>query len=154
MIFSLIISSVTQSCLTLCKPMDCSTPGFPVHHQLPELTETHVHQIGNAIQLSHPLSFPSRTFNLPQHQGLFQGVSSSYQGAKVLEVQLQHQSFHWTFGIDWFDLLAVQGTLKSSPTPQFKSINSLVLSFCYSPTLTFTHDYWKNHSFDYWNLSW
>ena len=87
-------SSVTQLWPTLCEPMDCSTPGFPVHHQLPELTETHVHQIGNAIQLSHPLSFPSRTFNLPQHQGLFQGVSSSYQGAKVLEVQLQHQSFH------------------------------------------------------------
>ena len=154
MIFSLITSSVAQSCLTLCKPMDCSTPGFPVHHQLPELTQTHVHQVGDAIQPSHPLSFPSRTFNLPQHQGLFQGVSSSHQGAKVLEFQLQHQSFHWTFGIDWFDLLAIQGTLKSSPKPQFKSINYLVLSFCYSPTLTVTHDYWKNHSFDSWNLSW
>ena len=66
-------SSGTQSCLTLCDPMDCSTPGLPVHHQLPELTQTHAHQVGDAIQPSYPLSSPSRpTFNLSQHQGLFQ----------------------------------------------------------------------------------
>ena len=74
--------------------MDCSMPGFPVYHQLLELTQTHVHQVSDAIQPSHPLSSPSSpTFNLSQHQGLFQGVSSSHQVAKVLELQLQHQSF-------------------------------------------------------------
>ena len=87
-------SSVTQSCPTLCDPMDCSTPGFPVHQQLPELTQSPVHQVSDAIQPSHPLLSPSPpTFNLSQHQGLFQGVSSSHQVAKVLELQLQHQSF-------------------------------------------------------------
>ena len=85
--------------------MDYSTPGLPGHHPLPELAETHVHQLGDAIQPSHPLSSPS-------------------------------------------DLLAVQGTLKSSPAPQFESINSSVLSFLSGPTLTSIHDYWENHSFD------
>ena len=74
--------------------MDCSTTGFPVHHQLPELAQTHLHQVGDAIQLSHLLLFPSPpAFNLSQNQGLFQRVSSLYQVAKVLEFQLQHQSF-------------------------------------------------------------
>ena len=78
--------------------MDCSMPGFPVHHQLPELAQTHVHQVGVAIQPSHPLSSPSPpTFNPSQHQGLFQSVSPSHQMDKVLELQLQHQSFQWTF---------------------------------------------------------
>ena len=91
-------SSVTQSCLTLCDPMDCSTPGFPVHHQLLELIKTHVHWVGDAIQPSHPLSSPfPPAFNLSQHQGLFQWVSSSHQVVKVLELQLQHQSFQWIF---------------------------------------------------------
>ena len=91
---SLQFSSVTQSCPALCDPMDCSTPGFPVHQQLPELTQSLVHQVSDAIQPSHPLLSPSPlTFNLSQHQGLFQGVSSSHQVAKVLELQLQHQSF-------------------------------------------------------------
>ena len=94
-------SSVTQSCLTHCDPMDCSTPGLPVHHQLPEFTQTHVHWVGDAIQPSHPLSFPSPAFNLSQHQGLFQGVGSSYQVAKVLELQLQHQSFQRIFRTDF-----------------------------------------------------
>ena len=90
-------SSVTQSCLTLCDPMNHSTPGLPVHHQLPEFTQTHVHQIGNAIQPSHPLSSSSPpAFNLSQHHGLSQWVSSLHQVAKVLEFQLQHQSFQWT----------------------------------------------------------
>ena len=83
--------SVTKSCLTLCNPMDCSTPGLPVHHQLLELAQTHVHWVSDAIQPSHPLSSPSPAFNLSQHQGLFQWVSSSHQVAKVME--LQHQSF-------------------------------------------------------------
>ena len=85
-------SSVTQSCPTLCDPMDCSMPGLPVHHQLLEPTQTH--RVGDAIQPSHPLSSPSpAAFNLSQHQGLFKRVSSSYQVAKVLGFQLQHQSF-------------------------------------------------------------
>ena len=82
-------SSVAQSCLTLCDPMDCSMPDFPVHHQLLEFTQTHVHCIGDAIQPSHPLLSPSPpTFNLSQHQGLFQWVNSSHEAAKVLEFQL------------------------------------------------------------------
>ena len=95
-------SSVVQSCPTLCTPMDCSVPGFPVHHQLLKLAQTHVHRVGDAIQPSHPLSSPSPpTFNLSQHQGLFQWVSSSHQVAKVLEFQLQHQSFQWIFRTDF-----------------------------------------------------
>ena len=90
-------SSVTQSCPTLCHPMNGSTPGLPVHHQLLEFTQTHVHWVGDAIQPSHPLSSPSPpALNLSQHQGLFQWVSSSHQVAKVLEFQLQNQSFQWT----------------------------------------------------------
>ena len=82
-------SSVDQYCLTLCNPTDCRMPGFPVHHQLMELAQTHVHQVSDAIQLSHLLLSPSPpTFNLSQHQSLFQGVSSSHQVAKVLELQL------------------------------------------------------------------
>ena len=89
-------SSVTQSCPTRCDPMNHSTPGLPVHHQLPESTQTHVH-VGDAIQPSHPLSSPSPpALNLSQHQALFQWVSSLHQVAKVLEFQLQHQSFQWT----------------------------------------------------------
>ena len=91
-------SSVAQSCPTLCDPMDCSTPGFRVHHQLPDLAQTHVHQVSNAIQLAHPLLSPSPpAFNLSQHQALFKWVSFSHQVAKVLEFQLQHQSFQWIF---------------------------------------------------------
>ena len=94
-------SSVTQSCLTLCNPMDCSTPGL-VHHQLLEFTQIDVHWVGDAIQPSHPLSSPSPlTFNLSQLQDLFQWVSSSHQVAKVLEFQLQHQSFQWTVRTDF-----------------------------------------------------
>ena len=92
-----IISSVTQSRLTLCNPMDCSVPGLPVHHQLPELTQTHVHWVSDAIQPPHPLSSSSPIFNLSQHQGLFKWVSSSHQVDNVLEFQLQHQSFQWIF---------------------------------------------------------
>ena len=90
-------SSVAQLCLTLCDPMNSSTPGLPVHHQLQESTQIQVHRVGDAIQPSHPLSSPSPpALNLSQHQGLFQWVSSSHQVAKVLEFQLQHQSLQWT----------------------------------------------------------
>ena len=90
-------SSVAQLCPTLCDPINRSTPGLPVHHQLPEFTQTCVHQVGDVIQPSHPLSSPSPpALNLSQHQGLFKSVSSLHQVAKVLELQLQHQSFQWT----------------------------------------------------------
>ena len=90
-------SSVDQLCLTLCNLMNSSMPGLPVHHQLPELTQTHVHWVDDAIKQSHPLSSSSPlALNLSQHQGLFQWVSSSHEVAKVLEFKLQHQSFQWT----------------------------------------------------------
>ena len=106
----------------LCNLMDSSMPGLPVHHQLQEFTRTHVHWVGDAIQPSHPLSSPfPPTLNISQHQGFFKWVSYLHQVAKVLEFQLQHQSFQWTpfqwtlisFRMDWLDLLAVQGTLKN-----------------------------------------
>ena len=98
-------SSVAQLCPTLCDPMNHSTPGLPVHHQLPEFTQTHVHRASDAIQPSHPLSSPSLPVpNPPQHQSLFQGVNSSHEVAKVLEFQLQHHSFQRT---PRADLLAV-----------------------------------------------
>ena len=147
-------SSVPQSCPTLCDPMDCSTQGFPVHHQLPELAQTHVHQVGDAIQPSHPLSSRSPAFSPSQNQGLFQWGSYLHQLAKVLEFQFHHQSFQWKFTTDLLSDGLVgspcspRDSQETSPTPQFKSINSLVLSFLYGPTLTSIHDHWKNHSFD------
>ena len=95
-------STVAQLCLTLCDPVNCSTPGFPVHHKLPEFAQTPIHSVGDAIQPSHPLSCPlPPAFDLSQHQGLFQWVGSSYQVAKLLERQLQHQSFQWIFRTDF-----------------------------------------------------
>ena len=95
-------SSVAQAYLTLWNPMDCSTPGLPVHNQIPEFTQPHVHWVGDAIQLSHPLSSPSPpAFNPSQHQGLLHWVSSLHQVAKVLEFQVQHQSFQWIFRTDF-----------------------------------------------------
>ena len=145
-------SSVTQSCPNLCDPTDCSSLGFLVVHYLLEFTQTHVHWVGDAIQPSHPLSSPSPpTFNLSQHQGLFQLISSSHQVAKVLEFQLQHpvntqdwSPLGWT-GWIWSPC-SPRDSQESSPTLQFKSINSSVLSFLHSPTLTSIHDHWKNHS--------
>ena len=103
--------SVAKSCRTLCDPMNCSTPGFPVLHYLQEFAQTHVYWVSDAIQSSHPLSPPLPALNLSQHQGFFLWVSSLHQVAKVLELQLHHQSFQWisgliSFRIDWFDLLA------------------------------------------------
>ena len=149
-------SSVTQSCPAICHPIDCKTAGLPVHHQLPEFTQTHVHWARDAIQPSSPLSSPSPpAFNLSQHQGLFKswllsqfftsggqmiGVSAS---ASLLPMNIQ----------GWFPCCP-RDSLESSPTPQFKSISSSVLSFLYSPTLTSIHDCWKNHSFDETDLCW
>ena len=126
----------------------------PCHHQLQESTQTHVHQVSDAIQPSHPLSSSSPAPNPSQHQGLFKWVSSSHQVAKVLEFQPQHQCFQW---IPRTDLLqdglvgspwSPRDSQESSPTPQFKSRNSSALSFLYSPTLTSIHDHWKNHRLD------
>ena len=112
-------SSVAQSCPTLWDPVNCSTPGLHVHHQLPESTQTHVHWVGDTIQPSPLLSSPSPpTLNLSHHQGVFKWVSSLHLVAKVLEFQLnispsnEHPGLI-SFRMDWLDLLAVQGTLKS-----------------------------------------
>ena len=149
-------SSVAQSCLTLCDPMNCRTLGLPVHHQLLESTQTTIH----LSQWCHPtisssvIPFFSCLRSFPASQGLFKWVSSSHQVAKVLEFQLQHQSFKWTPRTDllWDGLVgspcSPRDSQRASPTPQFKSINSSAISFLYSPTLTFIHDYWKNHSLD------
>ena len=119
-IVSVQFSSVPQSCPTLCDPMNCSTPGLPVHHQLPELAQTHVHWVGDAIQPSHSLLLPSPpAFNLSQRQGLFKWVSSSHQVATKywsfsFSMSLSNEySGLVSFRMDWFYLLAVQGTLKS-----------------------------------------
>ena len=159
--FLLQFRSVAQPCPTLCNPMDCSMPGLPVRHQLPELAETSVHLVGDAIQPSHPLASPSPpVFILSQHQGLSQWVSSSHQVATVLEFQLQHQSFQWIFRTDFLYDRVVwspccpRDSPESSSTPQFKSLNSLALSFLYSSILTSIHDYWKNYSFDETDLCW
>ena len=148
-------SSVTQSCPTLGDPMNCSRPGLPVHHQLPESTQTHVHRVSDAIQPSHPLSSPSPpALNLSQHLGLFQWLNSLHEVAKVLEFQVQHQSFQWTPRTDLLQDGLVgspcspRDSQESSPMSQFKSNNSYFLSFLYSPTLTSIHDHWKNHSLD------
>ena len=155
MFISVQFSSVAQSCLTICNPMNHSTPGLPVRHQLPEFTQTHVHQGSDAIQPSHPLLSPSPPAPNPsQHQNIFQWVSSSHEVAEVLEFQLQHQSFHWTPRTDLLQNGLVgspcnpRDSQESSPTPQLKSINSLALGFLHSPTLTSIHDHWKNHSLD------
>ena len=131
---------------TLSEPMDYSTPGLPVHYQLPEFTQTHVHWVGDAIQLSHSLSFPSPpTINLSQDSGLFQWVSSSYQVAKVLKFQLQYQCFEWIFRtdlffrIDWLDALAVQGNLKS--LLQHHSSKASILQCSTLFTVQFSHPY-------------
>ena len=105
-------SLVAQSCPTLCDPMNYSTPGLPVHHQLPEFTQTHVHRVGDGIQPSHPLSSPTPAPNPSEHRGLFRWVNSSHEVAKVCGQR--PKSFQWTTRtIDWLNLFAVQGTLKS-----------------------------------------
>ena len=154
-------SSVAQSCLTLHNPMNHSTPGLPVHHQLPEFIQTHAHGVDDAIQPSHLLLSPSPPAPNPsQHQGLFQWVNSSHEVAKALEFQLQHQCVQWTQKTDLlYDGLvgspcSPRDSQESYPTPQFKSINILALSFLHSPTLTSTHDHWKNHSLDQMDLCW
>ena len=154
-------SSVTQSCLTLCDPMGCSTPGFPVHHQLPKFAQIHVYPVGDAIQPSHPLSSPSPpTFNLSQGQDLFQWVSSSHQVARVLEFSASASVFPMNIQ-DWFPwgltgLISLQfkvlSRVFSNTTVQKHQF--LSLSFLDGPALTSIHDYWKNYSFDCMNICW
>ena len=150
--------SVTQSCPTLCNSMDCSTPGLPVYHQFLEFTQTHGHSVGEAIQPSDPVfpfsshlqSFPALgSFQMSQpftSGGESIGVSASASG---LPMNIQ-DGFHlgWT---GWISC-SPRDSQESSPTPQFKSINSSVLSLLYNPTFTSIHDYWKNKSFDYTDL--
>ena len=135
--------------------MNHSRPSLPVHHQLREFTQIHVHQVSYAIQPSHPLSSPSPPAPNPsQHQSLCPKESTLHMrwpknwSFSFSIIPSKEISGLISFRMDWLDLLAVQGSLESSPTPQFKSINPLVLSFLYSPTLTSIHDYLKNHSFD------
>ena len=153
--------TLSDSCLTLCDPMDYSRPGLSVHHQHPKFTQTHDHWVSDAIQPSHPLSSPTPpAFTLSQYQGLYKWVSSSHQMAKVLKFQLQHQSFQWIFGTGFlwdgsvWSPCSPRDSQESSPTSQFKSINSSMLNFLYTPSLTSIHDYWKNHSLDLMDLCW
>ena len=141
-------SSVTQLCLALWDSMDCSTPGFPV--PLPELAQTHVHRVGDAIEPSHLLSFPSPPASILPSIRVF----SNESGLCIRWPKYWSFSFRIIFRIDfllnwlvWSPCIP-RDSQESSPTPQFKSINSLALSFLYSPTLTSIHDSWKNHSFD------
>ena len=128
-------SSVAQLCPSLCEPTNCSTPGLPVHHQLPELAQTQVHRVSDAIQPSHLLSSPSLpAFNFSQHQGFSNGSALCIRWPKYWSFSFSispsnEYSGLITFRIDWLDLLVVHRTQESSPTPQFKSINSSVLSF-------------------------
>ena len=130
-----IIVAQSLSCVRLCNPMDCSTPGFPVLHHLLELAQTDVHWVGDAMQPSHPLSSSSPpAFNLYHYQDLFHWVGSLCQVAQILELQLHHQSFQWIFRVDFIlDWLVgsscyPRDSQESSPTPQFKSINPSALS--------------------------
>ena len=139
-------------------PTNYSIPGFSVLHYLLEFAQTHVHWIGDAIQPSHPLSpssLPALSFS--QHQGLFQWVSSSHQCPKYWSFSFSispsnEYSGLISFRINWFELLAVQGTLKSlfqHHSSKAKASLLLLLSLLYGPTLTSVHDCWKNHSYDY-----
>ena len=137
------------------QPQESQQPGLPVHHQLPEFTQTHVHQVSDAIQPSYPLSSPSPpAHNLSQHQSLLQWVNSSREVAKVLDFRLQHHSLQRNPRADLIQNELVgspcspRDSQEFSPTPQFKSINSSALGLLHSPTLTAIHDYWRNHSLD------
>ena len=147
-------SSVAQSCLTLCDPKNRRTPGLPVHHQIREFTQTHIHRASDAIQPSHPLLSPSPPAPNPsQHQTLPMSQLFSW-GGQLLELQLQHHSLQRNPRADLLQNRLVRSpcsprdSQESSPTPQFKSINSSVLSLLHSPTLTSIHDHRKNHGLD------
>ena len=151
------VSSVQYSCSVLsdfCDLMDCSALGFSVHHQLLELAQTHFYQVGDAIQPSHPLSFPSPpTFNLSQHQGLFSKSVLCIKWPKYWSFSFSISTSNEYSGliflrIDWFYLLAVQGTLKSLLQHHSSKASILWRSAFLMVQLTLIHDYWKNHNFD------
>ena len=146
-------SSVTQSCPTLCDPMNRSTPGLPVHHQFLQYTQTHVHRVSDAIQPSHPLPSPSPPAPIPPSIRVFSNESTLrmrwpkyWSFSFNISPSNEHPGLI-SFRMDWLDLIAVQGTLKSL-LQHHSSKASSVLSFLHSPTLTSIHDYWKNHSLD------
>ena len=146
-------SSVAQSCPTLCNPLNYSTPGLPVHHWLPEFTQTHVHWVNDAIQpssvvpfSSHLQSFPA-SGSFPMSQLFTSGGQSIGVSASTSALPMNTQDWSPLGWTGWISF-SPRDSQESSPTPQFKSINSSVLSFLYSPTLTFIHDYWKNQSLD------
>ena len=139
----------------LCNPMNLSMPGLPVHHHLPEFTQTHVHQVGDAIQPSHSLSSPFPPAPNPsQRQSLFQWVNSSHEGGQSAGVSalasfLPKNTQGWS-PLEWTGWISLQskGLARVFSNTQFKSISSSALSFLHSPTLTSIHDHWKNHSLD------
>ena len=144
-------------CPALCNPMDCSTPGFPVLHYLPEFAQTHVHWVGDVIQPSHPLSSPSLpAFNLSQQQGLFQWVSSSRQVTRYwsFSFSISPSNEHpglISFRMDWLDLLAVQGTLKSLLQHHSTKASTLQCSTCF--TIQLSHSYTgKTKAFSRWTF--
>ena len=151
--------SAAQSHPTLCNPMDCSTPGFPVLHQLPELTQTLVHWVSDAIQPSHPLS-PSPSASIFPSIRVFSNESAlhirwpKYWNFSFSMSPSNEYSGLIFFRVNWFDLFSPRDPQGSSPIPQFKSINSSRFSLLYGPNLTSTHDYYKNHSFNYMGLCW
>ena len=135
--------------------MDCSTPGFPVRHQLLELAQSHVQQVNDALQPSHPLLSPSSIFpsiRVFSNESVLCIRWPKYWSFIFISPPNEYSGLI-SFRIDWFDLLAVRDSQESSPTPQFKSINSSELSFLYDPYLTSIHDYLKNHSFDWQTLA-
>ena len=146
--------SVVQSCPTLCNSMDCSTPGLPVHHQLPEFTQTHVHWVSDAINhliLCRPLLFLTSVFPSIRVFSNESGLSirwPKYQGFSFSISPSNKYSGLISFRMDWLDRLAVQGTLKSLRQHHSSKASTLAISFLYNPTLTSIHDYWKNHCFE------
>ena len=139
-------NSAVQSCLTLCKPMDCSMPGFPVYNQLPKLAQTHIHWVGDAVQSSCPLLSPSPpAFSLIRWPNWSFSISPSNEYSGLI-----------FFRIDWFDLLALQGTVKSLFQHHNSKASVLQHSvfFRVQSSLVSVHNYWKNHSFDYTDLCW
>ena len=147
-----IVSQFSHSCVWL-----LATPWTAAHEASPSITNSHsllkLMSTESVMPSNCLILIPSPAFSLSQHQGLFQWVNSSHWWPKYWSFSFSispssEYSGLISFRIDWFDLLAVQGTQQSSPTPQFKSISSSALTFLFSPTLTYIHDYWENHSFD------
>ena len=147
-------SSVAQSWLTLCTPLECSIPSFPVHHQVLELAQTYVCWVCDAIQPSHPLSSPSHLPSIIPNIRVFYNESvlciswPKYWTFSFSISPSNEYSGLISFRMDCLDLIVDRDSQEYSPTPQFKGIKSLGLSFLYSPILTSIHDYWKNRSFD------